>query len=60
MQMWERLCLAEQRKELKDLLLYWMPSKAESGRCSLDFEIAGVGTDFTSCLYLPDMGGYRD
>lgn len=54
------LCLAEQGKELKDLTLYWMPSKAKSGRCSLDVEIAGVETDFISCLYLPDMGGCRD
>lgn len=54
------LCLAEQGKELKDLILYWMPSKAKSGRCSLDVVIAEVETDFISCLYLPDMGGCRD
>lgn len=54
------LCLAEQGKELKDLIVYWMPSKTKSGRCSLDVEIAGAETDFISCLYLPDMGGCRD
>jgi len=51
------LCLAEQGKELKDLFLYWMPSKASSGRCSLDFETARVETDFY-IVFIPSRYGW--
>lgn len=44
-QMWKRLCLERPGRELKNLILYWMPSKAKSGRCVLVFEIAGGEID---------------